>query len=520
MSTVETHTQHLIPALCQQFSQATGWRLEYTPIDPELDEQGETLAAQLRDDPHCPWFAPVTDGHETMGYLRLETPGKWESHSDFDQVADFARSLTHLLDALSTAAHRLESRDREVSMLVNLGLAVPAQDNLPWALTQLLKAAVHLTTARSAAFFLLDSTVERLKLRAAYRIEADDVPHSQRDLSDSHGQSDLTALLEGICRVRAGQGISQSAMHALLPPDVRSGLCVAVQSETVPIGTLWVYDRRDRDFSQRDSHVLLSIAAQIAAVLERHALLRGSEEQERIRHELKLVSESGPGCKLQSLPEDPRWELAGSCSSCFEVGGDLCEVIPLNDDQVALVVGDASGNSIPAAMIMSAVRGAVRTHPAGADEVIPMVGRLNEALYSITHSHQFMSLCYGVFDAAQRRFTYCNAGHPTPLLVRNGQVTPLESHGLLLGVLRETGYESSTIELQPGDVLVFYSDGISEARSLSQQMFRSEGIADAVLACADRPATEILQRVWSKAEAHMAGGDPADDRTLLVLRVR
>lgn len=520
MATVETETQHLIPALCRQFSQATGWRLEYTPIDPDLDNQGETLAAQLRDDPHCPWFAPVSDGRETMGYLRLETPGKWESHSDFEQVADFARSLTHLLDALSTAAHRLESRDREVSMLVNLGLAVPAQDNLPWALTQLLKAAVHLTASRSAVFFLLDSTVDRVKLRAAYRIPADDVPHSQRELSESSGQCDLTALLDGTCQVRAGQGISQSASHPLLPSDIRSGLCVAVQSETVPIGTLWVYDRRERNFNQRDSHVLLSIAAQIAAVLERHALLRGSEEQDRIRSELKLVSESGPGLKLQSLPDDPRFELAGSCTSCFEVGGDLCEVIPLTDDRVALAIGDASGNSIPAAMIMSAVRGAIRTQPADADDVVPMVGRLNQALYSITHSHQFMSFCYGVYDAAQRRFTYCNAGHPTPLLVRNGQVTPLESHGLLLGVLRETGYESSTLQLEPDDVLVFYSDGISEARSLSQQMFRSEGIADAVLACADRSATEIFQLVWGKAEAHMAGGDPADDRTLLVLRVR
>ena len=509
MATVDTETHPLIPELCGHFTRVTGWRLIYTPI--ELDESG--LEKQLHDDPHCTWSAPVSDGRDTVGYLHLETPEKWETHSEFGHVVELAHNLAEVLGELSTATRRLETRNREVSTLVNLGLAVPAQDNLPWALTQLLKAAVHLTAARSAAFFLLDSSVSRLNLRAVYRIPADDVPQVQRDLSQ--GGPDLTALMEGTCRI----GSTGTHADPLLPQDIRSGLCVAIQSETVPIGTLWVYDRRERSFNQRDSHVLLSIAAQVAAVLERYALLRGSEEQDRIRSELKLVSESGPGCKLESLPDDPRYELAGSCTSCFEVGGDLCEVIPLENDRVALVVGDASGNSIPAAMIMSAVRGAVRTHLAGSENVAKMVGQLNEALYSITHSHQFMSLCYGVYDAASRRFTYCNGGHPIPLLIRNKQIVPLESHGLLLGVLRETEYESAVLELQPNDLLIFYSDGLSEARSRSQQMFRSEGIAEAVLACADRPAVDILQHVWTKAEAHMAGSDAADDRTLLVLRV-
>lgn len=510
MATVATERRQLIPDLCAQFSRVTGWGLRYTPAD--LDETSHEL--HLQADPHCTWFAEISDGHRTVGVLHLETPEKWEPHDDFTQVVTLAERLVEVLNELAVATRRLESRNHEVSMLVNLGLAVPAQDNLPWAITQLLKAAVHLTATRSAAFFLLDSTTSQLNLRAAYRIPADEVPQTHRELEGCG--ADLQALWQGACRVHRGS--LQADM--LLPAQMRSGLCVAVQSETVPIGTLWVYDRRDREFPQRDAHVLLSIAAQVAATLERHALLKESEDQERIRGELKLVSESGPGCKLQSLPEDPRFEIAGSCTSCFEVGGDLCEVIPLDEDRLALVVGDASGNSIPAAMIMSAVRGAVRTHLSGADDVVRMVGRLNDALYSITHSHQFMSLCYGVYDATRREFTYCNAGHPNPLLIRNGEPIPLESHGLLLGVLRDVEYNQSTLRLEPGDLLVFYTDGISEARSRSQQMFRAEGIAAAVLNVADRAAHEVLHHVWSRAEAHMSGGDPADDRTLLVLRVR
>ena len=110
--------------------------------------------------------------------------------------------------------------------------------------------------------------------------------------------------------------------------------------------------------------------------------------------------------------------MAARCASCYELGGDLCEVIPLSADRTAIAIGDASGNSIPAAMIMSAVRGALLTHPADEDGVAQLLTKTNEGLCRITRSHQFMSLCYGVYDARNWRFTYCNAGHPAPLLVR------------------------------------------------------------------------------------------------------
>jgi sigma-B regulation protein RsbU (phosphoserine phosphatase) len=194
--------------------------------------------------------------------------------------------------------------------------------------------------------------------------------------------------------------------------------------------------------------------------------------------------------------------------------------MPIDGDQIAIAIGDASGNSIPAAMIMSAVRGAVRTHAAGADGVAYLMGRLNTALTEITRSHQFMSLCYGVYDAAKRTFLYSNAGHPMPLLVRGGKIHSLASHGLLLGVMRDVVYDTSLLQLQPDDLLVCFTDGISEARSRSQQMFRSEGIADAVLHCIPGTAEAVLASVWRRVESHMAGGEPGDDRTLLVLRVR
>jgi sigma-B regulation protein RsbU (phosphoserine phosphatase) len=509
MSTVATETHELIPELCRHFSQLTGWRMNFTP----LDRAAEEIQAELEGRPECCWLAALDDGSRPAGFLHLESPEEDGAATDFADAASFARTLARLLARLTRADSQLKLRNKDVSLLLNLGLAVPAQDDLAFALTQLLKAAVHLTAARSAAFFLLEPSTECLRLRALYRLERNEVPQPSRNLHT--GLADLNALVEEpvILRVEA------SGSHVLLPRGVRTAVCAAVQSETVPFGTLWVYDRRSRDFSQRDVHVLQSIAAQVAAVLERSALFRASDQQARITRDLKAASETQPNSTLCELPEDPRYELAARCTSCYELGGDLCEVIALSPDRTTLAVGDASGNSIPAALIMSAVRGALRTHPADAGELTGLMSRLNGALCGLTRAHQFMSLCCGVFDAAKRSFTYSNAGHPAPLLVRNGEVQTLDSHGLLLGVVPEVNYQRSVLEVRSGDILVLYSDGITEARLSTHEMFRWEGISSTVLELKHGSAGDLLESIWNRVDEHTDATAGADDRTLLVLKV-
>ncbi len=511
MTFLSQEVQTLFPAVCRQFSQATGWNLAFAPVEGDFD----TLESRYANSPDCCWMSEITDGREPLGVLHLSPSDHLHPACTFVQVTDLADAIADLLNRLCTSSRRLEIRNNDVSTLVHLGMAVPAQDNLAWALTQVLKAAVQLTTARSAAFFLLTPDMKRLKLRAVYQLGASHVPMSERQLAES--PLDLDALARG----PVTHEIDDEQTSEFLPENYRVGLCVAVQSESMPIGTLWVYDRRARTFTDRDRHVIQSISRQIAAVLERVALLRHTETSDRIARELRTASETQPDAAPHvMLSPDPRYEVAARCASCYEVGGDLCELIPINADELAIVVGDASGNSIPAAMIMSAVRGAVRTNPVGADGVTDLVQRMNTALTEITRSQSFMSLCFIVFNAADRTITYCNAGHPPPLLVRNGEALSFTSHGLLLGVVRDAEYETSVVQLEPGDLVVCFTDGITEARSRSQQMFRSEGIADAVLHCTPGSADQVLNDVWKRVDAHMAGGDLGDDRTLLVLHVR
>jgi sigma-B regulation protein RsbU (phosphoserine phosphatase) len=509
MPTLAAPAADLTSDLCRQFTHLTGWRLRYA----EVRHEAGSLQEQLEQDEACRWYAPIRDGQRIAGFLSLFVPRPGEDRVDFSEAIRWAESLAALLGKLVETSAELSARNRDVATLLNLGLAIPAQNDLAFAMSQLLKAGTHLTNSRCAAFFLLDGTTSHLKLRAVYQLSRNDVPVPYRELRRS--APDLKALADSPVLLRSETG----ARHPLVPENMRRAMVVGVASEHIPFGTLWVYERRARDHSVRDQHVLQSIAAQIAAVLDRSALVRGHELQERLCRDVRVASKSHNDSNLQELPVDPRFDLAARCTSCFELGGDLCEVIPLTPDRTAIAIGDASGNSIPAAMIMSAVRGAVCTHAADEGEVAEHVSRVNKGLCSIARSSQFMSLCYGVFDAAGRRFTYCNAGHPAPLLIRDKEVQPLESHGLLLGVMAEARYRHASIELREGDLLVFYSDGISEARNADEQLFRGEGIAAAVARASSGSADQILNSIWDSVDKYMATGDPADDRTVLVLRV-
>ncbi len=509
MPTAVTETPELIPELCRRFGAVTGWPMFFTALDRPPAE----IREELENRPEVPWFAEISDGSRPAGFLHLELPAG-DAAGDFDEATRLAQSLAQVLGRLARAATQLSQRNRDVATLLNLGLAVPGQDDLAFSLTQLLQAAAHLTGSWSAAFFLLDPSIARLRLRAIYNLARDDVPQPFRELRA--GTPDLTALADEPVVLRT----QTPGDHPLLPPEMRTGVGAAVESETAPFGTLWVYDRRAKAYTQRDVQVLQSIAAQVAGVLERSALLRGSEQNERIHRDLIAASETRPDSTLQDLPEDPRYELAGRCTSCYELGGDLCEVIALSGDCTAIAVGDASGNSIPAAMISSAVRGALQAHPAEAHETAGLLSRLNRALCNITRAHQFMSVCYGVYDAVRKTFTYSNAGHPAPLLVRDGQATPLESHGLLLGVVPEVTYQQSVLELRLGDLLVLYSDGISEARSSNNDLFRTKGIAATVLEHPGGSARDVLEAIWHRVDEYLIGGEGADDRTVLVLKVR
>jgi sigma-B regulation protein RsbU (phosphoserine phosphatase) len=517
MTMLSTQQTDWIHGICRRFHSATGWPLSYAEIPPGRATEAESVLASKTG---CCWREEIRDGVATRGFLQIDLPDKPEGDRSFLMVSEFAELVAHLVNTSIASSFELERRTEEVSTLVDMGRSAPSDGGLVGSVKQLLRVAVQLTGYRAAAFFLLNPSTQTLSLRVVHGLEVEHVTSPIRELTVDC--PDWQALTEGRLEL-CGNGEFDSALW--LPGGISAGACVAVRSEAGAIGTLWTFDRRHRTSADREIHVLESIAAQIASVLEREVLLKESAEQHRLQSDLAVASACQVNDLLRRVPDGIGFDVAAACTSRFEVGGDLCELIPLNDHRTIIAVGDALGDSVPAALIMSAVRGSLRSLAGdllqGGEKMATdrLMASINDVLGEITPPHQFMSLFVGVIDTRSASLTYTNGGHPTPILIRNGETSTLESHGMLLGVLPDVRYESATIELAADDLLILFSDGVSEAMNRRQRLFRSDGIIDAVLDRRHASASEVLQAIWDTLESHLQGGSEPDDRTLLVVKM-
>jgi len=236
-----------------------------------------------------------------------------------------------------------------------------------------------------------------------------------------------------------------------------------------------------------------------------------------------VASESQNIDIVQGVSDELGIDVAAVCNSRYEVGGDLCELIPMGEGRALVAVGDACGKSIPAAMIMASVRGSLRTAASSNRDSIErtdvVMQQLNQTLHAIAPTGRFMTLLLGVVDTINGTFCFTSAGHPNPILVRGGQTREIgRSHGLMLGAAEDEIYDRSLIKLQSRDTLVVFSDGISEAMSCDRRLFRSSGIMQAIRGCRSGSPREILESITNNLDSHTDGSDGADDRTLLVLQ--
>lgn len=244
-----------------------------------------------------------------------------------------------------------------------------------------------------------------------------------------------------------------------------------------------------------------------------------SEEIERKESELRIAAEIQTSFLPRTTPDIPGCEIAAFTLPAKEVGGDFYDFISLEGGRYALVIADVAGKGVPAALYMALSRTTVRTVARGCDVASETVRRSNDTIIEDAGAISFVTLLYAVFDEA-RTLTYVNAGHNPPVLRRrDGSVETLEPTGPVIGFLEGVEFEEVTITLQPGDLLVFYTDGVTEAENREGAMFGEERLCAVIDAAAGRPALEVAGAIRD-AVGEFAGDAPQfDDITVVVLRV-
>lgn len=287
---------------------------------------------------------------------------------------------------------------------------------------------------------------------------------------------------------------------------------------------------RDRDQLAHLSHSFNRMTEN----LER--LVRIEKEKERLQSELEIAREVQNQLYPKTVPSLAHLELTALCHPARTVSGDYYDYLTLQDSRVALAIGDVAGKGISAALLMATLQSSLRTQiracleaaaaatAAGGRAVydsLPtaqVVSQLNQQLYAFTSSEKFATFYFGIYDDRSGLLTYTNAGHPPPILIRNGEVLRLETNGMVVGAFPFSEYQESRIDLVAGDLMVCFTDGITEPENEYGEMFGERGLIDVLLKNSWRNPADIIASVIASVHEWTNSPELQDDMTLLLAK--
>ncbi len=328
-------------------------------------------------------------------------------------------------------------------------------------------------------------------------------------------------LEEGKSRMFYGLAAELGPARADLPD---SFLCALLRTEQTVYGVLCA-GRRDAEdmFTAGDLKLANALASQAAISLENFTLnLKRIEEQEtmiRMQEELRLALDIQANLLPKSPPVCAGYDIAGRSLPAMGVGGDYYDFIPMEDGRVAVCLGDVSGKGLPAALLMASLQATVRGQTLMNASPSECLHRSNTILYHSTDSEKFATCFFGILDTARHRLCYANAGHEHPVLFgRDGGHSALDTGGLVLGILPKVAFPEGTTEIAPGEVLLVYSDGISEALDAADREFGVARMLGVVAEHREAPAADLVERILRAVSNHAGARAPSDDRTLVVIK--
>jgi len=259
---------------------------------------------------------------------------------------------------------------------------------------------------------------------------------------------------------------------------------------------------------------------QLATALAMADMYVGSIEKRRIEHEMRAAKRIQANLLPKKLPDRERLEVAAFTSPSGTVGGDFYDYFVIDHSHVGLLIADACGNGVPAAMLISQIQAIVRSAVADGKPIEHTLHHLNRHLQNQAETGFFATLFYGIVDMNSGLLQYANAGHDFPILVRrNGQSEALASTGPALGVVPDLIHETADIDLQEGDCLVLYTDGVTEATSAKGKPYGEAQLKDMAIRSRHRPPGEMLDFLRYDVERFTAPGPAQDDMTMMVIKV-
>jgi len=475
------------------------------------------LKELLKLDPLSTLCVPLAgeDGNFGVFCVLNKIGGTGFSERDVSVARSAAASISLAL-RLSRARNELRKSVLEWEMLYEVGRAVGSSFDVKAVLSSVLDA-LHLVLRYDAAgiYLVRSGTLE---------IQAVTTKGYDRDTEDKV----KLKVGEGLVgwAIKTGRGLivadaKNDSRYFAVRSATNSEMVVPLTAGDTVIGAFNVESDVKNTYTEDHLELLTAFANQVGILIERTRLHDELEKRRWIEDELKIARQIQMTFLPSSCPSLADFEVCGTNISYEEVGGDYYDFINIVKHQIGIAIADVSGKGIPASLIMASFRASLIAEIRNNYAIRSILAKANALLCESIETGTFVTAFYGVLDTKNKVLTFSNAGHYPPILIRkNGTRELLAEGGPVLGVIPTATYEERPISFSSGDVLVFYTDGVTEAMNMSNELFGQERLEQLLVSLVDMPADAVMQRIIDEVAVFRGAAKQNDDLTLIVLKAK
>jgi len=459
---------------------------------------------------------PLVSKNRVIGVIDLEArePGYFtEEHS---------RLLTLVASRIAAGIEnaqlytRITKQARILALLNEIARELSSILNLDELLNRIAELLRRLIDYQMFSILLLDASGEKLQHRFSLRFREN--IHLKHEVPLGRGIVGRAAESKQAVLV---PDVKKDPRYIEANPETRSELAVPLIYKDKVIGALDLEHTRRGFFTEEHQRTITTLAAQVAIALENARLYEEIARQERrLERDLALARELQMALLPQAQPKLAHLDVAAKFVPARAIGGDLYDFIPYSLSRMGIVVGDVSGKGAPAAIYAALVSGILRSHAPIEPLPAEMLSAVNMSLAERRIEAQFVSLIYALWDDENRTLTVANSGLPRPIYVHGGKNEVIEVTGLPLGLFDEADYDEFRFRMKPGDMFVFFSDGILDARNRNGELFGRGRVEQIVGECAAKSADCVVDSLFQAVAEHSAGMETFDDQTVVAIRVK
>src|SRR6266853_2019993 len=474
-------------------------------IDSRALEDGDIITFGLEDSYEIIFRSTPDDGQESIPNLLTRI----QHITSSEPASGGLRKLNMLLEA-SSLLHSQLPLDSVLAKMLDHAVAVLDADR-GLLLENGLDGALKVRLARRNGGLRLppesvapSQTAIQLALKQHSAVITEDLAQAEGDLQSA--QSVVAQRLSAVVVIPLFSVMRANSQESVV--NLRRGEF---------LGVLYMDSRRPAAFSKLDRQILDALAADAASILDNARLVERERERQRLEQEINIARDIQQALLPRDFREYPHLSVTGLNLPCLSVGGDDFDFFPLGDGGTAFLIADGSGKGLGAALLTTMLQGALSGMTLGTDPA-RVINHINSFLCEHSEVGRYATMFFGILSR-DGELQYINAGHPSPLLLRGGELAePFTEGSTPVGLVPGVEYKAACVKLQTDDTLILFSDGVTEAADPDDELFGVPRLRDALAGCCDSPLDHLQKAVFDSVKKFSRGASQADDITLLLVR--